>query len=216
MKKINLLFLALGLFLFQFSQAQFRMRPRYRRYPQEVYRQPYFKPEVNFSIGYGYPNLDKNVLLDFYQYYRGSATPQGPVFGSLDYRFNATTSIGAMVSYGKIHAPYYNYNSPTQAQPDFTGRLDNWSVMLNLVRYMPAGPAVTPYLRTAFGVNIWDERYVDASGNKIPTAVPDPPAFAYQASLGAKFNFDKHTGAFVEVGYGKYIVSAGLSLKLNK
>jgi len=216
MKKNNLLLFAAGLFFFHSSQAQFRMRPRYRRPARQTYQQPYFKPELNFSIGYGYPNLDKNALLDFYQYYRGSTTQQGPIFGSLDYRFNRTTSIGAMVSYGKVSAPYYDYNSASTTQPNFTGRLENWSVLLNLVRYMPASPVVTPYVRTAFGINIWNQNYLDAAGNKVVTALPDPPAFAYQAGIGAKFNFSKHAGAFVEAGYGKYIVSAGLSFKLTK
>jgi hypothetical protein len=215
MKKISLLFFVTGIFIFQSAQAQFRMRPRYRRRVPENIQQPYFKPELNLSIGYGYPNLDKNALLDFYQAYRGSGTQQGPVFGALDYRINRGTGIGLMFSYGKVDAPYYNYNSTATAPPAFTGHLENKSVLLNLMRYMPVSTAVTPYVRTAFGINIWSQSYVDATGNKVITALPDPPAFAYQAGIGAKFNFGKHAGAFVEAGYGKYIVSAGLSFKLN-
>lgn len=216
MKKISLLLFVSALFFFHSSHAQFGMRPRYRQHPRRNYEQPYFKPELSFSVGYGYPNLDKNSLLEFYQDYRGSATQKGPVFASLDYRFNLTTSIGIMASYGKVSAPYYSYNSTTQTQPDFTGHLENTSVLLNLVRYMPVGSVVTPYVRTAFGINIWNQNYLDATGNKVVNGLPDLPAFAYQAGLGAKFNFGKQAGAFVEAGYGKYIVSAGLSFKLTK
>lgn len=214
MKKANLLFLAAGLFFFQSLHAQFRMRPRYRRPAQRSYQQPNVKPALSLSFGYGYPNLDKNNLLGFYQYNRGPLTQKGPVFGSLDYRFNRTTSIGAMVSYGRIEAPYYAYNA-TAAQPDFTGYLTNWSAMLNLIRYMPGSATVSPYLRTAFGINIWNQNYLDKNGVKVLNAVPDAPAFAYQAGLGVKFHFTQHTGAFLEAGYGKYIVSAGLTFKLN-
>lgn len=217
MKKMTLLFLAAGLLIFQSSQAQFRvMRPRYPRPVRRSYPMPYFKPELHLSLGYGYPNLDKNALLEFYNFYRGTGNQQGPVFGSLDYQFSRTNSVGLLFSYGSINAPYYAYNSASPNQADFTGRLKNYSMLLNLVRYMPAGNVVTPYLRTAFGINLWDQHYIDPSGNKISAPLPDPPAFAYQVGLGAKFHFDKHTGAFVEAGYGKYIVSAGLTFKLTK
>lgn len=215
MKKTTLLLLLAGLFFSETARAQFRMRPRYRRPAQQASRQSDYKPALSLSFGYGYPNLDKNYLLDFYQYNRGSVTQKGPAFGSLDYRFNRNTSIGAMVSYGKVEAPYYAYNSSAPATPDFTGYLTNWSAMLNLVRYMPGSTTVSPYLRTAFGVNVWNQNYLNAVGNKVITALPDAPAFAYQASLGVKFHFTQHAGAFVEAGYGKYIVSGGLTFKLN-
>lgn len=216
MKKAKFLILTAGLFFFYYrSQAQFiRMRP-HRQPVRRSHQNPGFKPALNLSFGYGYPNLDKSSLLDFYGAYHGSATQKGPIFGSLDYRFNRTTSIGAMVGYGRIEAPYYAYNSTTATTPDFTGYLTAWSVMLNLVRYMPGSASVSPYLRTAFGVNIWNQNYLDKTGNKIFTSVPDVPALAYQASLGVKFHFTQHAGAFVEAGYGKYIVSGGLTFKLN-
>lgn len=216
MKQAKLIFLFAGLFFFYQSQAQFmRMRPRYRQPVRRGYQDPSFKPALSLSFGYGYPNLDKYSLLDFYGAYRGSASQKGPVFGSLDYRVNRTTSIGAMVSYGEVKAPYYNYNSATPTQPDFTGQLTNWSAMLNMVRYMPGSASVSPYLRTAFGVNIWDQNYTDKSGNKVVANLPEAPVFAYQAALGVKFHFTQHSGAFLEAGYGKYIVSAGLTFKLN-
>ncbi len=214
MKKTAIFLFLISLFFFETTHAQFRMRPRYHRPPRNAYQQPYYKPALNLAFGYGYPNLDKVYLLDFYQYNRGSVTQKGPVFGSLDYRFNRNTSIGAMVSYGKVEAPYHAYNSTT-AMPDFTGYLTNWSAMLNLVRYMPGSASVSPYLRTAVGVNIWNQNYLDKNGSKVLAAVPDAPALAYQASLGVKFHFSQHAGAFVEAGYGKYIVSAGLTFKLN-
>jgi hypothetical protein len=224
MKKLSLLMLVAGMFVFASSHAQVGiwMGPRYPRYPRRPpvrrsYPMPYFKPELHFSVGYGYPNLDKNALLAFYQFYRGSVDQKGPVFGSLDYQFSRSNSLGIMFSYGSANAPYYAYNATTPNQPDFTGQLKNYSVLLNLVRYMPTGTnVITPYLRTAFGINVWDQHYLDATGNKIPTAIPDPPTFAYQVGLGAKLRFDKHTGAFIEAGYGKYIVSAGLSFKLTR
>lgn len=168
-----------------------------------------FKPSLNVSLGYGFPNLDKNEMLTFYNYYQGKATQQGPYIGSVDYQFSRSTSIGAMVSYGKVTAPYYFANDVNQA---FTGKLENTAVMLNLTRYMAASKVVSPYLKTAIGINIPHSSYTDASGATI--VIPkDDNMLAYQASLGVKLNLSERAGLFAEAGYGKYIVAGGLSFK---
>lgn len=215
MKKCAVLAIVIALSS-SFAQAQYRYgyRPRYRRPMQERMRQlPKFEPSVNISFGYGFPNLDKYELLDFYNYYRGSTSQTGPVFGAVDYQFSRTMSVGIMASYGKVSAPYYDYNAPGDP-PVITGKLQNWSVMINFVRYIPvAGRAkVSPYMRTAIGINSWTQNYIDQSGNKAINA-EDPTSLAYQVGLGAKFKLSKNAGLFLEAGYGKYILSGGLAFK---
>ena len=36
--------------------------------------------------------------------------------------------------------------------------------------------------------------------------------FAYQASIGTRFNMSPNAGFFIEAGYGKYIISGGLKM----
>jgi len=185
-------------------------RPKPGRMRQPVQDLPKFQPAVYIAIGYGFPNLDKGQLPVFYNYYSGTATQQGPVAGSIDYRFTRSMSIGLLVSHGKVNMPYYDFDNP--AAPAMRGSLENWSYMLNFMRYMPAGKNVTAYLRTAVGVNSWVQNFTDAAGNKInPPVVPSD--LAYQVGLGARFNLSKNTGIFVEAGYGKYILHGGLSFK---
>lgn len=85
--------------------------------------------------------------------------------------------------------------------------------MFDLVRYIPVTGKISPYIKTAIGVNIWKQNYLDPSGNKAVLA-DDPSMLAYQTVIGAKFNFSKQTSFFIEAGYGKYILGGGLSLKL--
>ncbi len=202
------------------SEAQYfpgRIRPpRYRRsYPRQVQpRQqlPKFQPTVNLSIGYGFPNLDKNELAQFYNAYQGTSAQKGPITGAFDYQFSRYMSIGVMGTYGKVTAPYYDYSS-SSATPSFTGSLENWSVMLNMVNYIPTyNNHVNPYFRTAIGINNWKQNYLDETGAKA-AIVDDPSQFAYQASLGARFNLSKQAGFYLEVGYGKYILNGGLTLR---
>ncbi len=189
-----------------------RPRPRQQQRPAPKQTQPKFEPSINLSIGYGFPNLDKNYLPQYYNAYAGSSSQQGPWIGSLDYQFSRSMSIGVLVTHGMVSAPYYDNSSASV--PAFTGKLDNWSYMLNLVHYLPAASTkVLPYVRTAIGVNSWTQTYTDASGNKAPVVPVDLPDLAYQVGIGAKFNVSKNAGFFVEAGYGKYILQGGLALK---
>ncbi|MEP6949601.1 MAG: hypothetical protein ABI863_10025 [Ginsengibacter sp.] len=182
---------------------------RHRQRPRQ--NLPPFQPVVNVSFGYGFPNLDKDQLPDFYNLYKGTVTSQtGPITGAIDYRFSRNMSIGVLVTHGNVKVPYYNYNEPSS--PVFTGSLDNWAVMLNFMRYIQATGKITPYLRTAIGINTWQQNYTDAQGNKV-NMDGVPSQLAYQVGLGADFYLSKNAGLFLEAGYGKYILHGGLTFK---
>lgn len=186
-----------------------RRYPRARRVQQNL---PKFTPQVHFSIGYGYPSLDKDQMARFYNYYKGAVAQTGPVTAGLDVQFSRTSAIGLLVSHGEVSAPYYSYGNNV-GSPDIYGRLGNWSVMLNMMNYIPVSERVTPYLRTAIGLNIWDQRYTDAAGNKL-NYIEEPGQLAYQVSLGTNLYFTKNTSLFLEAGYGKYIFHGGLAFRL--
>src|SRR4051812_42993694 len=161
-----------------------RPRARIQRRPpnpssQNHPKPPPFEPTLNLSIGYGFPNLDKDQLANFFDAYQGTATQKGPVTVAVDYQFTRNMSIGVMGTYGKVTAPYYDYNS-NSSFPAFTGSLENWSVMFNLMSFMPTyNRQLEPYLRTAIGVNNWTQSYLDLEGNKV-AQLPEPTQLAYQ------------------------------------
>lgn len=204
-----------GHYYYMRPRARVRVGPGMRRpapQRQKAPPKPPFTPTLNISIGYGFPNLDKNHLVDFYDYYKGSASQTGPITGAIDYQFSPNISLGLLGTYGKVSAPYYSYSSSSNV-PDFTGKLENWSVMLNMMTYFPTyTKKVEPYMRIALGVNNWKQNYIDDTGEKVYDT-GNPSEFAYQASLGARFNISKNAGFYVEGGYGKYILNGGITFK---
>lgn len=199
------------------SEAQMRRvygRPRYgRQRPAARQQLPRFQPTLNLSFGYGFPALDKDFMPEFYEAYAGNISQTGPFTGAIDYQFSRVMSIGVMVTHNRLTAPYYDYTgSPTV--PAFDAKVENWSFMLNVVRYFPAGKAVSPYLRTAIGVNSWTQTYTAPDGSKAPVIPDRLPDLAYQAGLGVNLNLSKHAALTLEAGYGKYIVHGGLQFKL--
>ena len=191
--------------------------PPYRqRYPRQ--RQQPYHPTVNLSFGYGYPNLDKNYFPEEFNgavnAYKGSHYNQtGPVTAALDFQFSKYNSIGVMGTYGKVSVPYYDFNS-NSGTPLFNGDLKSWSVMLNMMTYFPTyTTAVSPYIRTAIGINTRNEDYTYPDGSKAVIGGDNLTDLAYQVSIGAKFNFSPNAGFFIEAGYGRYIASGGLTFK---
>jgi opacity protein-like surface antigen len=167
-----------------------------------------FKPSLDVSIGYGFPNLDKYLLTDFYNYYQGHTTQSGPIIASVDYHFAPRMAIGIMVNYGKVSRPYYNYNTGEQG---FTGSLTNTAVLLSFTRYLGGSQKIMPYTRTAIGINTGEAKYLNSDGSKAADT-DEGTSLAYQVGLGAQFNVTKRGGFFIEAGYGKYIISGGLKM----
>ncbi len=210
------------LFISTLAESQVIMMgrmPRYRMRPprsktQPKQKQPKFEPSVNLSLGYGFPNGDKNYLPSYYNEYNSGTMQSGPFTGAIDYRFSRNMSLGILVTHGMLKAPYYNYGS-FSGIPDFNFKTDNWAFMLNMLHYIPVQGAknIMPYTRIAVGFNVWTQNYTDASGNKISMPPADLPDLAYQLSLGAQIKMSKNAGFFLEAGYGKYILNGGLTFK---
>jgi hypothetical protein len=225
-KQITFLSILLA-FIVNFTDAQVYgggvyMERGYRRPPPpKQYRfhqkAPAFKPTVNLSFGYGYPNLDKDYFpTEFYgavNAFRGTDVKQtGPVSAALDFQFSRFNSIGVIGTYGKVSVPYFDYSTNNPA-PMFTGDLESWSVMLNMMTYFPSYQSVSPYIRTAIGMSNRTENYTYPDGSKAVVAEGDMRDLAYQVSIGTKFNLSPNAGFFIEAGYGRYIVNGGLAFK---
>src|SRR5450631_2802904 len=81
----------------------------YRHRPQRRQQQnlPKFQPTVNVSFGYGFPNLDKDQLPDFYNLYKGTTTSQtGHIKGQIFYRFSRNMSMGVLFTHENESFPY--------------------------------------------------------------------------------------------------------------
>ena len=187
------------------------MRNRTTNQRNKNTKQPAYEPSVHLKIGYGFQNLDKNILPTFYGATMGNVQQNGPFMGSIDYQFSQSMSVGVLITHGTVSASYYDFSN--LITPAFNGKLDNWSYMLNLMHYMKGSKSVTPFVRTAIGINSWQQTYTDMNGNKAPVQEAILPDFAYQVGIGTKIKISTNAGFSLEAGYGKYIVQAGLNFK---
>jgi hypothetical protein len=192
-----------------------RPMQRYQRYPRQ--RQQTYRPTINLSFGYGYPNLDKNYFPSQFNgavnAYEGTRfTQTGPVTGALDFQFSKFNSIGVMGTYGKVSVPYYDFSSNSSIS-SFNGNIKSWSVLFNMMTYFPSYETVSPYIRTAVGISTHNEDYTYPDGSKAVVGGNNLTDLAYQISIGARFNMSPNAGFFLEAGYGRYIASGGLTFR---
>jgi len=178
---------------------------------ENLFLAPNFKSFVNIFIGYCYPNVDQNYLPRYEGMYHGHISQTGPLMAAIDYQFNRKTSIGLIITRGVISASYYDSSS---RQKIFTAKLSSWSCMLDVVRYIPVSQNIFSYIRTAIGINNWNQDYTAIDGSKAAVKPVILPRLAYQAGIGAKFVLLRNVGVFIEGGYGKYVFDAGLLVKI--
>jgi len=198
-------------------QKQGYQKQGYQKKGNHKQKAPSFQPTVNLSVGYGYPNLDKDYFPDQFMgainAYKGTQfTQTGPATAALDFQFSRYNSIGVLGTYGKVSVPYYDFNSNI-ATPAFNGDIQSWSVMLNMVTYFPSYQTVSPYIRTAIGMSNRTENYTYPDGSKAILGGENITDLAYQVSIGTRFNMSPNAGFYIEAGYGRYIVNGGLTFK---
>lgn len=169
------------------------------------------------TIGYGFPNNMATYLnLGGFGSFLSTSTSKsgfGPVFVGYEYMFSDYSGLGANIAYANATQVYKGLIGIG----DITGKISGFSILASYTRHIESNkPKFDPYMRGAFGLNIWKGSYKDASNNDYQSFTAPTPV-AYQALIGARYFFNEHTAVFGEVSYStlKFTANAGISFKLK-
>lgn len=173
---------------------------------------PFKKKDQFFSLQYGFPNTIKNSLESVFGFSQTNKKSFGPVSIAYEYHVNELMSIGASISYGSYSADYQDNFGANLA---FRGTLRNTAILLQTTRYMETDKKASLYAKGSIGLNLWSGEYKKPDGTDFKN-FNAPTPLGYNAMVGVKYSFSKKAFGYLEAGYGKYIVAAGLSVKLNK
>lgn len=173
---------------------------------------PFKKKDQFFSIQYGFPNTIKNSLESVPGFRKTNTKSLGPV--SIAYEYHATDllSIGISISYGSYQADYedvFGFNAA------FKGTLRNTALLLQSTKYFENNSKALIYAKGSIGINLWSGEYKKPDGTDFKN-FNAPTPLGYNAVVGVKYGFARKTFAYLEAGYGKYIVAAGISIQLSK
>ena len=172
---------------------------------------PFEKGSQIISVQYGFPNLIKKSLESFPGFTESNKKSTGPVSLSYEYHFRPLLSLGISVSYSAYSAEFkdmFGFNAA------FTGKLRNIALMLQTVKYFDVESNFLFYTKAKIGLNLWSGEYTNANGSTYKNFNAPTPV-ASNLMLGAKYPFSKSVIAYLEAGYGKYIMAAGVSFPLK-
>jgi hypothetical protein len=179
---------------------------------KSTYSFPFEKKDQFFSIQYGFPNTIKNNLESFIGFTQTNKKSIGPVSIAYEYHINPLLSLGISISYGSYSADYKDILNLGAA---FKGTLRNTALLLQSTKYFETDKKILPYAKGSIGLNLWSGEYKTASGNDYQN-FNAPTPLGYNAVVGIKYGFSRQTFGYLEAGYGKYVVAAGVSFRLNR
>lgn len=196
MKKIVLIFLMLPFFTIAQNGGQVL---------------PFKKKDQFISVQYGFPNVSKSLLESFPLFTQTNKKNFGPVSLSYDYHISADMSIGATLLYSSYSASYKDILASSLS---FNGKLRNTAILVQSTKYLAAKEKLFLYAKGSIGLNLWSGEYTAPDGSDFKNFNAPTPV-GYTAMVGGKYLFTPNMLGYLEAGYGKYIVAAGLSFKVR-
>lgn len=179
-------------------------------------RQAFEQNSTIITIGYGVPNLGKaifNIYKDELGFYTSGI---GPIHAK--YEFGLTDHFGIGVSIGFVDfkaawlTKYHNANNELQEYEEgFKG--SSFGIMARGNYHFSTSKRLDPFVGFGIGYNRmsfgWFSEYEYADELSLSFPIP----FATELSIGARYYLSDNIGAYAELGWGKSLLQAGLSMK---
>jgi len=175
------------------------------------YTFPFEKKDQFISFQHGFPNTIKNSLESFFGFDQTNKKSIGPVSIAYEYHIKPEFSIGINLSYASYSADYKDVFGFSAA---FTGKIRNTALMIHSIKYFQNESKYLIYAKGNVGLNLWSGEYRSANGDEYKNFNAPTPV-AYNAMVGVKYGLTSSIYPYIEAGYGKYVVAAGISFKLK-
>lgn len=207
--------------------------------PSKINAQAYNEKQSVVTVGYGFPNLYKNILKvslqnSYYGYTDVNLTTKvtgfGPFFIKYEYALTKLIGVGASVGYWSTkftqsyhyQSSVYNPNSGNYYTANYTDVMDykvsSLSAGARLNFHFGTQEKLDPYAGIAAGYTNTVYRLTQTSDNPDYISYPAytgrgiPVYFAITAGL--RYYFTKNIGAYAELGLDKWsVIQGGLAIK---
>ena len=181
------------------------------------------------SAGYGIPNFGKVYLPSIITstYTKNStnvplgiiATGTGPMHLKGEYGITHKFGLGLSINYQNYGATwavaYSNYNNGNYVTNyyHYAIKANAMAFLLRFNRHFEAGEKIDLYWGAGFGYNLLIVSGSSDDPGSHPVTVTSPIPFAFETTFGMRYYFSQNIGAYIEGGYAKDILQAGISVK---
>lgn len=178
-----------------------------------------------FALGYGFPNFGKSLLSvgedpDISDW---KATGFGPMHFRFEYALSETWGIGLSSNFNKFG---YTYNDQTQTGYDVNGNPTyatynykyDWTSINFLVRFnkhWAAGSKADIFSGTGIGYNYRKIKFSSDDPNAIEDSFENPIPVGFESTIGVRIFFTPNIAGYIEAGWAKDIIQAGICYKVG-
>lgn len=185
------------------------------------FAQAYEEGKFIVSAGYGFPNWGKvftKASIVNSSATNVSATGFGPLHFKFEYGLTDRFGLGLSVNYNNFGFTWtepnnnYSYSGGPQTY-NYTFKSSALAVNLRFNRHWEVNDKVDAYWGMGFGYSNtnWSETSNDPTYTKSTFTVPIPVSF--ETTIGMRYYFTENIGMYVEGGYAKSILQAGVVAK---
>lgn len=180
-----------------------------------------FDEETNLiSVGYGFVTTLGSIN-DSFGDKDTDYSELGPIYAKFEHAVSDHLGIGLNLAY-TTNEWAYRYGSDTNGdgvndnQYDATNKRVAYSALVRLNWHFGDNDKFDPYAGFGLGYrnSTWSYSTTDPSGSDSGVAFKNPIALGMEFTIGARYLFAEHFGAYLEVGAAKSIVQVGLTVKL--
>lgn len=171
-----------------------------------------------FSVGYGFPNLNKSLFKSYEDYADFKVTGYGPLHLKFEYGISERVGIGLSINHVSSAVSYKDssLNSMGNMQTyDYKMKWNSTKFNARVNYHFSNSDVFDAYVGVGFGYGFsgakWTTNDPDADNLSFKSVLP----IGFETTLGGRYYFSDQLGAYAEVGLAKSVVQFGLVLKLE-
>lgn len=176
-----------------------------------------------FCLGYGFPNFGKTVLQAGESDLNWKATGFGPMHFRFEYALSEQWGIGLSSNFNKFG---YSYDEQTQTGYDAQGNpiytmynyKYDWTSINFLVRFnkhWAAGSKADIFSGTGIGYNHRSIKFSSTDPNYVDESLENLIPVGFEWTIGVRIFFTPNFAGYIEAGWAKDILQAGLCYKIG-
>lgn len=178
-----------------------------------------------FCIGYGFPNFGKSLLSagEDPTISDWKATGFGPMHFRFEYALSETWGIGLSSNFNKFGYDYNDVVTTYDASGNPTGTATynyayNWTSINFLVRFnkhWAAGSKADIFSGTGLGYNYRKISFKSDDPDAIEESFTNPIPVGFESTIGVRIFFTPNFAGYIEAGWAKDILQAGVCYKIG-
>lgn len=171
-----------------------------------------------FSLGYGFPNLNKSLFKIYDTETNFKVTGYGPLHAKFEYGISEKIGLGLSINHVTSSMSYQDSLLDQNLNYKLYDYKLKWSSTKFNARvniHFANSDVLDAYWGIGFGYGISSTKWTTNDPDFGNSSFKNPLAIGFESTLGARYYITDNIGAYCEVGFAKSITQFGVVFKLE-